>query len=198
LPEKYLIGADKLSRRFKALASDQVPFAVATGLTRIAQRAQNDVERSLPQKIDRPTPFTQRGVGSTVATKRRPTSRVFIKRVQAQYLGLLERGGTLRPKRKSLVVPAGVRLNRYGNLTRNKVKKLLARKDVFSGTVNGTPGIWQRRKRKGPKLLIAYTKQRQVTPQLGFRQTAVNSIKRNASERMISAFDFAMRTRKDR
>lgn len=194
MAERYLIGSDKLRRSLAKLTNDQVPFAVSLGLTRIAQRAQSDVERTLPQRIDRPTPFTQRGIGVQSASKRRPIARVFVKRVQAQYLGLLERGGTLKPKKRALVVPAGVRLNRYGNLTRNKVRKLLARKDVFSGTVRGTAGIWQRRKRKGPKLLIAYATQRQVTPQLGFRQTVAKSVRANAVDRVKSAVQYAINT----
>lgn len=193
MPETYLIGTSALQKKFDQLG-DQVPFAVAVGLTRIAQRAQSDAERGIVQRIDRPTPFTQRAVAIKTATKRRPEAVVFIKDRQGEYLRILETGGIERPKRKALVVPVGARLNQYGNLRRRQVKNLLARKDVFSGRVNGVAGIWQRFKRKAPKLLIAYGSERTVRPQLGFKDTVVSSMRRHAVERMKSAADYTIRT----
>ena len=193
MAERYLIGTSALNKKFQQLG-DQVPFAVALGLTRIAQRAQNDAERGIVQRIDRPTPFTQRAVAIKTATKRRPEAVVFIKDRQGKYLKILETGGVEKPKRRALVVPVGVRLNQYGNMTKGRVKKLLARKDVFSGRINGTAGIWQRRKRKGPKLLVAYEDRRTVRPQLHFKDTVIASMRRHAVERMKSAADFAIKT----
>lgn len=193
MAETYLIGINDLRRKFAQLG-DQVPFAVALGLTRIAQRAQSDAERGIVQRIDRPTPFTQRAVAIRTASKSRPEAAVFIKTAQARYLRIIETGGIEKPKRRALVVPVGARLNQYGNLTRNQVRRLLARPDTFSGRIRDTAGIWQRRKGRAPVLLIAYEQERAVRPQLMFRETVVASMRWHAVERMKSAADFAIRT----
>ena len=44
---------------------------------------------------------------------------------------------------------SNVKLNRYGNLAggQGRIKRLLAKKNVFQGTIGGVAGIWQRPKR---------------------------------------------------
>lgn len=191
-----VIGRQNVERAFRDLRRNQVPFALALGLTRTAQRIQGDVERSLPQNLDRPTPFTQRGVAIRPALKRRPVAYVFIKDIQADYLRRQETGGTRRPKKRAIVVPEKVRLNKYGNMTRGRVKKLLAREDVFSGNVRGIGGIWQRKKNGKLKLLVRYASNAQYKPKLGFEDTAKMSFKRHVFERMRSAAKFAIRPKR--
>lgn len=147
---------DAAIRQVEAKFRNQVPFATAKALTRTAQDVQRAIVDQLPTVFDRPTPFTMRGVGITYATKATLTSRVFLRDIQREYLQLQVTGGTRSPKKVALVVPSGIDLNAYGNLPRNKVKSLLARKDVFSGRVRGVGGIWQRTANGGLKLLIAY------------------------------------------
>ena len=147
---------DAAIRQVEAKFRNQVPFATAKALTRTAQDVQRAIVDQLPAVFDRPTPFTMRGVGITYATKATLTSRVFLRDIQREYLQLQVTGGVELPKKVALVVPAGIDLNAYGNLPRNKVKSLLARKDVFSGKVRGVGGIWQRTANGGLKLLIAY------------------------------------------
>ena len=147
---------DAAIRQVEAKFRNQVPFATAKALTRTAQDVQRAIVDQLPAVFDRPTPFTMRGVGITYATKATLTSRVFLRDIQREYLQLQVTGGVELPKKVALVVPAGIDLNAYGNLPRNKVKSLLARKDVFSGRVRGVGGIWQRTANGGLKLLIAY------------------------------------------
>lgn len=146
MPDRYLIGGDKLRRTLRDLPRKQILFATAMGLTRTAQLAVRDFAKELPQTFDRPTPFTPRALGEQRATKAGQSSEVFIKRNQARYLGIQIKGGARKPIRQRTVTPASVRLNRYGNLTRNKMKTLLARPDHFSAEINGVEGIWQRRK----------------------------------------------------
>ena len=44
---------------------------------------------------------------------------------------------------------SNVKLNRYGNLAggQGRIKRLLAKKNTFQGTINGVAGVWQRPKR---------------------------------------------------
>lgn len=143
--------AREIDDRFKR----QIPFAAAKALTRTAQDVQKAIVAELPTIFDRPTPFTQRGVGVTFATKSSLTSRVFLRDIQREYLKLQVTGGERRPKKVALVMPAGIDLNAFGNIPRNRIKALLNRKDVFSGKVRGVGGIWQRTNGK-LKLLVAY------------------------------------------
>lgn len=146
---------DRVAREVEARFQRQIPFAAAKALTQTAKDVQRAVTDQLPTIFDRPTPFTQRGIGMTWATKANLTSRVFIKDVQAGYLRMQVTGGVEKPKKVALVVPSGIDLNSYGNIPRNKIKALLNRKDVFSGRVRGVGGIWQRVNGR-LKLLVAY------------------------------------------
>lgn len=187
-------GREEGLRAFQRLTNRQMPFATALGLTRIAQRIEGDVARTLPQKLDRPTPFTQRGLTVIPARRRSPVAYVLFKDRQASYLALQETGGVRRPKGRALVIPANVRLNRYGNMTRNKIRNLLAKDNVFSGEVGGVGGIWQRMKSGGLKLLVRYAETAEYDPRLDFEGTATQSFDRHAFERMLSAVQYALRT----
>lgn len=187
-------GREEGLRAFQRLADRQMPFATALGLTRIAQRIEGDVARTLPQKLDRPTPFTQRGLTVIPARIRTPVAYVLFKDRQASYLALQETGGIRRPKKRALLVPTNVRLNRYGNMTRNKIRTLLSKDNVFSGEVGGVGGIWQRMKGGGLKLLVRYAKSAEYDPRLDFEDTAQRSFDKHAFERMLSAVQYAIRT----
>ena len=41
---------------------------------------------------------------------------------------------------------SNVKLNRYGNLAggQGRIKRLLAKKNVFQGTIGGVAGVWQK------------------------------------------------------
>jgi len=95
-------------------------------------------------------------------------------------------GGKRRAKRRAVGVPVNQRLDKYGNMPRGALKRALAKPDVFSGTVNGVAGVWQRPKRgrrrtkqgpqkgrtgtvgarKGLKLLAAYKAAVDYSPRL--------------------------------
>lgn len=135
----------------------QVPFAAAKALTDTARAAQKVATSEIDRVFDRPVEFTRKAIGISYATKQTLTAKVFVKDLQAAYLGLQVSGGTRTPKRRALVIPGqNLPLNQYGNIPKGKIKALLARKDVFSGRVRGIEGIWQRQKKGGVKLLVLY------------------------------------------
>ncbi|SNT28817.1 hypothetical protein SAMN06265795_12231 [Noviherbaspirillum humi] len=140
------------------VAKTQLPFAIAKGLTDTAKEVRIKMTDALPNQFDKPTPFTMRAFGYTPATKARQIATVFVRHEQLKYLQFQIDGGVRSPARRALLIPKGVRLNQYGNMTRGAIKKLLSRPDVFSGKVDGVPGIYQR---KGGKviLLVAYADQ---------------------------------------
>jgi hypothetical protein len=178
-----------IERRLNGIAKSQLPFAVALGINDVAGQIKDAEASGLERDLDRPAPFTKRGLFVARASKRKLTGVVGFKPTQADYLALQATGGRRRAKRKAVLVPVNQRLNKYGNMPKSTVKRLLAKPDVFSGTVNGVGGIWQRPKRgarrtkaggarsgavgttgarKGLKLLIAYKAAVDYTPRLKF------------------------------
>ncbi len=179
----------------------QANFAVALGLTRTAQDVKRDTERHIEQVFDRPTPFTKRGVFIRPARKSdaRPTAIVGIKDKQAEYLSIQQEGGVEYPEGKAFVIPVKQRRNKYGNLPRRAVQRLLRKPNTFSGEVNGIGGIWQRTKRRGGrklKLLIAYEQETRYSPIFGFYRNAREATIRVINRNMRRAVEEALRTRR--
>lgn len=188
-------NVDQVMRGLEGKLKQQIAFATAKGLTQTAkdvQRAEND---AINKEFDRPTPFTQKAVGIVSATKQSLSARVFLKDIQAQYLGIQVTGGTRLPKRRALVLPgSGLKLNQYGNIPRGRVKTLLARKDVFSGKVRGVGGLWQRQKAGPPKLLILYEPKAQYQKLLPFYEVAQRTIARTVTRNLDAALRQALAT----
>jgi len=178
-----------IERRLNSLAASQLPFAVALGINDVAGQIREAEQSSLARDLDRPAPFTKRGMFVARASKRKLTGVVGFKRIQAGYLEMQATGGKRRAKGKAVVVPVGARLNKYGNMPRGSLKRALAKPDVFSGTVKGVAGVWQRPKRgtrrtkaggarsgatgtvgkrKGLKLLAIYKASVRYSPRLKF------------------------------
>jgi hypothetical protein len=170
-----------IERRLNSVAKSQLPFAVALGINDVAGQIAKDEQSSLDRDLDRPAPFTKRGLFVARASKRKLSGVVGFKRVQAEYLALQATGGNRRAKRKAVVVPVNQRLNRYGNMPKGALKRALAKPNTFSGTVNGIGGVWQRpdrgkrrdgsrgtKRRKGLKLLAVYKDSVSYSPRLKF------------------------------
>jgi hypothetical protein len=143
------------SKDFDRKYVKQMPFTVAKALTQTAKDVQVVETRKLGEVFDRPTPFTMRAIGITPARKTDLTAKVFLKDIQGAYLKLQVDGGTRYPKNRALVLPTDLPTNQYGNIPKGQIKRLLRRPDVFSGTVRGIAGIWQRTGR-GLLLLVSY------------------------------------------
>ena len=182
------------SRRMAAVERKQVPFATAVALTKTAKDVERNTLKLLDRRLDRPTPFTKRGLFVKAANKHRLVAKVGFKPIQAAYLDKPERGGTRKPKGRAIIVPASQRLNRYGNLPKGSVQRLLARDDTFSGEVRGVPGIWQRNKKGGLKLLIAYVERATYKPQLRFQAGAMKTARARFPIQWRRAFESAVRT----
>jgi hypothetical protein len=199
---------DRLSRTLDNFSKKQLPFAAARALTTVARDAGDDFTRSLPQKLDRPTPFTRKAIGIVSARKNNLRAVVLIKDRQASYLRYQEEGGRRDPKRKALAMPVGMRLNQYGNMANKAIARLVGQPNVFVGTVNGVGGIWRRPPRgtrrdgtygtvgadKGLKLLAAFRPHATYMPRLGFGETVGLSVKQHFSRRMREALVQALKT----
>ncbi len=204
-----------IERRLNSVAGSQLPFAVALGINDVAGQIKDAEAKGLERDLDRPTPFTKRGMFVSRATKRKLTGVVGFKPVQAEYLAKQVTGGRRRAPRKAILVPVNQRVNKYGNMPKATVKRLLAKPDVFSGKVNGVGGIWQRPKRgkrrtkaggsgsgavgtvgarKGLKLLIAYKSAVDYSPRLKFVPRAGTVARREIGPAIAKHLAAAVRT----
>lgn len=139
----------KLQKSLDTLAYQQLPFATSLALTAMAKRVQAAEVKAMRETFDNPTPFTLKSIGVQAARKGNLQATVYVKDKAAQYLEPYEDGGSHFLPAKVLLNPKDINLNSYGNLPRNTVKRLKARKDVFIGTVKtksgqSISGVWQR------------------------------------------------------
>lgn len=167
-----------LQRELSDAARKQVPFATALAIDEATAAVERTTGALLRSRIDRPTPFTLRGLYRKRARKGRLVGEVGFKRAQAQYLATLERGGARTERGQR--VPGAARVDRYGNLPRGAVGKLLASPHVFSGRPKGRPGgIWRRlgatpaaKAGKALRLEVAWIDRATWRPALGWEAMA--------------------------
>ena len=178
-----------LSRQLKQLQK-QIPFATAQAMSSVARDIAAAQKVALGRKLESPTPFTVNSVGSAGARKNNLRAKVFVRDVAAEYLEPFEFGGEHKLNSQALLNPKNIKLNKYGNMPRNKLSQLKAKPNVFVGEVNGVDAVWQRRKPKkakkkrarrsangtrrpkrkqrAPKLLVRFGDALPVTPVLGY------------------------------
>jgi hypothetical protein len=152
---------EAFERSLSDFARRQLPFATALALNDTATDLKDDWNDVLRNSLESPTPFTMRGVYQRRASKNKRVAEVGIKDIQGGYLGVLQEGGVRRPKRKAIPIPVGQKTNKYGNMPKGAVKKLVARPDTFVGKVGGVAGIYKRPKRRkksvgSPKLMVSF------------------------------------------
>lgn len=168
-------------RGLSNFAQAQVPFAASLALNAVAAKMADAEVRHLGEALDRPTPFTLRGVAVRRSTKRNLEAAVFVKDRQAEYLLFQEAGGTRFPASRAIPVAVKARRNSYGNLPRGGVKKLAVAANTFSGRPKGggAPGLYRRlgvtADRKGGaklELQVAWADRARYQPRIAFIETA--------------------------
>ncbi len=207
-----------LSKQLQSLKK-QIPFATAQALTSVARQIQEAEKAQMRKVLQSPTPFTVNAVGSVGARKDNLVAKVFVRDIAAGYLDPFEFGGVHKLNGSALLNPKNIKLNKYGNLPRNKLSQLKAKGNVFIGAIDGINGVWQRVKpRKGkkkkrlprsvngtrrereknplPKLLIRFGNALPVSENLDYMKTAQTMAAQLMPEAMSKALDEAMRTAK--
>lgn len=175
-----------LERSLDSFARKQLPFATSLALTAIAKRVKDAEDKAIPEIFDAPTPFTQKAVAIIPSRKQTQRAVIFIKDRQAHYLDPYEDGGHQVLNSRALLNPKNIKLNQYGNLSKNTLARLKARPDIFIGPVKTKGGIvngvWQRipPKRGVPahlKLILRFGDGVEVTKHLDFRKRAITVIR---------------------
>ncbi|MCX2318164.1 hypothetical protein MCU23_22815 [Klebsiella quasipneumoniae] len=177
-----------LSRQLQTLQK-QIPYATAQAMTAVVRQIAAAQKVALGRKLESPTPFTVNAVGSSGARKNDLRAKVYVRDFAAGYLEPFEFGGDHKLNSQALLNPKNIKLNKYGNMPRNKLSQLKAKSNVFIGDVNNVNAVWQRRKTKPakkrakrspngtrrpkpkqrpPKLLVRFGDALPVTPVLGY------------------------------
>lgn len=207
---------DRAERLLTDLGRKQIPFAASQALNDTALEVKVAEEREIERSLDRPTPFTKRGLYVRRSSKNRLLARVGVKDIQAEYLSLQVKGGVRRPKGRALIVPVGARLNKYGNLPKGSLARTKAKANVFvaskgrRSTAHLAPGIYERPKRgkyrsggsgsknvgsqKGPKLLIAFEPRASYRKRLRFYPVAEGEARRKFEGNFIARLKVALQT----
>jgi hypothetical protein len=131
-------------KRLNRIQRRQVPYATKVALDATAFDARKATQAQLPRKLKAPTPWTIRGVRVEKAKKTKPVAAVFFNPDRAKYMKYQISGGTRTNSSGPVLVPKTIRLNKYGNIPRGKIRKLLQQPDTFIGTIRGVSGVWQR------------------------------------------------------
>ncbi len=207
-----------LSRQIKQI-SKQAPFALSRALTETARKIEQAERKALQRRLESPTPFTVNSVRSKGATRSRPVAKVFVMDKAAEYLDPFEFGGVHHLNSKALLNPKDIRLNKYGNIAKNRLGALKSRPDVFIGKIKNEAGdirgVFQRRKyqkvkrrakrskngtrrprikQRPPKLLIRFGDALPVKPVLGYMDRANMMANALLPSEMSKAMAEAMRT----
>ncbi|MDC9607418.1 hypothetical protein [Xenorhabdus griffiniae] len=203
----------------------QIPFAVAQALTQVAREIEKAQKVAFERKLESPTPFTVKAVRSKGARKDDLTAKVYVLPTAAGYLEPFEQGGVHKLNGSALLNPKNVKLNKYGNLPRNKLNQLKGKEDTFIGEVStrygeDVNGVWQRKKAKKvkknkrrlkrspngtrrprqkqrpPKLLIRFGDALPVEPVLGYQERAQQMAQALMPRAISRALSEAIRTAK--
>ncbi|HEM6844618.1 TPA: hypothetical protein U2I45_001228 [Providencia rettgeri] len=196
----------------------QIPFATAQALTSTVRKIENAQKVALQRNLESPTPFTVKSIKSHGARKSDLRAKVFVMNIAAEYLTPFEEGGIHKLNGSALLNPKNIKLNKYGNLPRNKLSSLKAKDNNFIGELNGVNGVFQRKKakkgRKGkkrlkrspngtrrdrqkqpvPKLLIRFGDALPVQPVLGYQDRAQRMAQALLPQEISRALEEAMRT----
>jgi hypothetical protein len=162
-------------------------------MTKVVRQIEVAQKTAFERHLDNPTPFTVKSVGSVGARKNSLRAKVFVRDTAAGYLEPFEFGGEHKLNGSALLNPKDIKLNKYGNLPRNKLSQLKAKPNVFIGDVGGVNAVWQKKpktkkeetgktfsngtrrdkiKQPAPKLLIRFGDALPVKPTLGYMDRA--------------------------
>lgn len=171
----------RLTRSLDDLARKQIKFATAQAINVTAEKVRAAQQENMRQVLDAPTPFTVNAVAVKKATKANPVAIVYVKPAAAAYLLPYEVGGPNKLNSKALLKPIGAKVNQYGNLPRNLVKRLASKQNVFIGKVKTkageVDGVWQRTKKTrgkkaGLKLMVKFEDAHEAKQRLGYQALA--------------------------
>ncbi len=182
--------------KFNEALQKQLPYATAKALTALGKDCADFSNKNMENVFDNPTPWTKKATGSTYATKNKPVTEIFIKDNQLNYLKYQIVGGVRYPIKKGIHTPVNIGLNKYGNLAKNALNKLRARKNTFFAVIKGIPGLWVRGSKNSVKLAVSFKKKVQYEATFPFGENVVEHAKKVWDKHFLENLKKALRTAK--
>jgi len=207
-----------LTKYLNNVQKKQIPFATSKALNNVAFDAQSFIKKSLPRRLDRPTGNALKGTGGIIGSVQVQQSKkknlVAIvgfaglgfrstkwKESPAKIMRRHIEGGTRSAKSKAIPVPIvkNIKLNKFGNLPRTKIKTLLGKPDkYFSGKPKGRDaGVYERIKTKnkrGLKMLVNYEKTTQYQGgRFPLRKIVEAAVRSKYRKRFNAALKYALK-----
>ncbi|MBL3601085.1 MAG: hypothetical protein JMN25_14670 [gamma proteobacterium endosymbiont of Lamellibrachia anaximandri] len=221
LVSDYLKNLEKQSR-----------FATSVAMNKTVFKVREDVQQEMKRVFDNPTRYTLNSIRYKKSTKANLSADVHI--ADEAFKGIppikwlspnifggvrplkrsemhLRRSGLL-PTNSYIVPGKGLRRNKFGNVSKGQINKILsnvrAQNDpyqntphgrgtsYFSGTIKGTQGIWERRGRKVRPALIYTKRAPKYRSIFEFHTVASKSADKHWPREIEKAIDYAIRTAK--
>lgn len=202
-------GLAEVQEMLRRLQEDQLPFAMALGLTQLAQRVKTAEVAEMQRVFDRPTPFTLNSLFVKPATKTQQQSRVWLRDFApkgtpaTRYLMPQIEGGKREPKRSEkhlrhrgilrdneFLVPARTApLDKYGNISRASIVTMLSNLGAqFDPSQNTTTARHRFFSQRSDGRLIIFRKVR------GQAEPFMIGVRSPHYEKRFAFFDVAERT----
>lgn len=145
-------GIDAIRRDFDGKAR-QVAFAASKALNATAKKIADAMPDEIERALDKPTPFTKRGVRVLkYANKANLSATVGFMDAQAKYMRLQIEGGTRVAGPHGIKLPGNITLNAFGNIPRGLTAQLKAAAESgqLPKAIGRKLGVGNRRKGAAP------------------------------------------------
>ena len=206
----------QLTKHLNRVQKKQIPFATSKALNDVAFDARSFIQKSLSNKLDRPT----KGIISSVQVEKSKKKNLVAtvgfaglgfrstkwSESPAKIMSRHIQGGTRKHSPQggtALGIPVpiikNIKLNKFGNLPRTKIKTLLGKPDkYFSGKPKGRDaGVYERIKTKnkrGLKMLVNWEKTTQYqSGRFPLKRIVETAVKNKYRKRFDAALKYALR-----
>ena len=208
-------GAKDIKKMFDKLEK-QGRFASSVALNRTAFAVRKDVQSKMPNIFDRPTRATINAIRYKKSTKAMLRAEVYVNdegiapirwlspQIYGASRGMKRSEAYLRrlnllPRGRNIVPGKGVRLNRFGNITKGQMGKILGgvrdkHSNYFAGSIRGIPGIWERKGRRKVKPILMFVQPPRYKKRFKFFDIAGKSARKHWPREIDKAIEYAIRT----
>jgi hypothetical protein len=194
-------GADSLNSLASQIAQfkNQTDFATSCGLNLIAGSVQaSETQEAQRAFVTRPngwfSPGRPTGLNRTFSNKTNLEASVYS---TFHAIPLQEQGGTRTPSGKTLAIPdkSGLGVAENADIPKNERPRAIRNDStVFSGTIHGIAGIWQRVGKNSVMLLYKYEKSASIKQRYNFLPVAETTINDTWTKSMETAIDKSLET----
>lgn len=184
----------EVEKHLTNIQTKYLPKVIKKTIDKTIFQVKDAIEEEIERAFENPTKFTKKSIAYYKSHQTRLVAGIFIKDRQAEYLAIQITGGVRLPTGKSIITPSSsTKLNKHGNITRGKRKKLFSQANTSSsGKVSyfvGKPknstlpyGLYKTTKRKkGAKLSqqLGMYKSLKYKKQFQFYKVALKTAKKN-------------------